>query len=261
MNILLELPVILTFLIVGSVSALLATLGLKLVRKKYTAEMMKEHHEVAGFIFNAFGLIYAVLVAFVVFATWTDFDDTKKNIELEASCLSDLFFDSEGFPEPLRTSIQSAIIEYTETVISEEWSFLARDERSPAGLKVTQKLWGAYLSADVKSLPNVPIYQESLKRLNNLGEYRRLRVLSAVNTIPFAIWLVLVLGAVISVAYTYFFGTKNLTAQYIMTAVFSFMTGLVLFLIYILDHPFTGYNRIKPEAFEIVLDLFKKIIG
>lgn len=261
MDVLLELPVVLSFLIVGTVSALLASLGLKLVRRKFSAEMMKEHHEVAGFIFNAFGLIYAVLIAFVVFATWTDFDGTKKNIEMEASCLSDLFFDAQGFPEPLKTSVQTSIVEYTQMVINEEWSYLARDERSPSGLKATQKLWSAYLSADVKSLPNQPLYQESLKRLNNLGEYRRLRVFSAVNTIPFAIWLVLIIGAVISITYTYFFGTKNLTAQYIMTAVLSFTTGLILFLIYILDHPFTGYNKITPEAFDMVLELFKQISG
>ena len=156
---LLELPTVLSFLIVAVLSASIAVLGLKLVRRKFSAEMMKEHHEVAGFIFNAFGLIYAVLVAFVVFATWTDFDNTKKDIELEASCLSDLFFDSQGFPEPLRTSVQSAIIEYAETVVNEEWDYLARVESSSAGLTVTQKLWGAYLAADVKSLPNQPLYQ------------------------------------------------------------------------------------------------------
>lgn len=258
MGILLQLPILLSFLIVISVSAALASLGLKIVRKKFSAEFMKEHHEVAGFIFNAFGLIYAVLIAFVVFATWTDYDSTKKNIELEASSLSDLFFDAQGFPEPLKSSAQDAIIEYTKAVINEEWDYLERSE-NPSALTATQKLWSVYFSADIKSIPNEPLYRESLKQLNELGKYRRLRIFSAVNTIPSMIWVVLIIGGVLSIAYTYLFATKNLKAQYIMTAALSITTALILFLIYVLDHPFTGTNKITTSSFNIILDLFQKL--
>lgn len=53
-------------------------ISLKLVRKRFPEDVLKGNHEVGGLIFNAFGLIYAVLVAFVVFATWTEYDESKK---------------------------------------------------------------------------------------------------------------------------------------------------------------------------------------
>jgi hypothetical protein len=41
-------------------------------------------------------LIYAVLIAFVVFVTWSSYDTTKKNIEIEAAKIEALFRDAGG---------------------------------------------------------------------------------------------------------------------------------------------------------------------
>jgi small-conductance mechanosensitive channel len=62
----------------------------KLIRKRFSHELLKENHEVGGFIYNAVGIIYAVLIAFVVFAIWTGQQDTNTKIEMEASDLLDL---------------------------------------------------------------------------------------------------------------------------------------------------------------------------
>ncbi len=66
------------------------------------------------------------------------------------------------------------------------------------------------------SIANRELYAESLKRLNNLAEYRRLRVFSGNNTIPSVIWLVLLDRRADHYSrYTYFFGMKNIRAQYL----------------------------------------------
>src|SRR5947199_9824412 len=82
---------------------------LYLVRRKYSAEVLKENHEVAAIIFNAFGLFYGVLVAFVVFATWNGYDDATKNLQLEASESLDIFHSAEAFPDSPRKIIQTGV--------------------------------------------------------------------------------------------------------------------------------------------------------
>src|SRR5439155_6816742 len=56
MQFLLNLPAGISFLIVSVVTTAAALAGLRFVRAKYSTEMLKENHEVAAIIFNAFGL-------------------------------------------------------------------------------------------------------------------------------------------------------------------------------------------------------------
>jgi len=56
MQFLLNLPAGISFLIVSVITTAVALAGLRFVRKKYSTEVLKENHEVAAIIFNAFGL-------------------------------------------------------------------------------------------------------------------------------------------------------------------------------------------------------------
>jgi hypothetical protein len=261
MSSLLYLPIPVSFLIIIGLSVFISIAGLKLVRRRFSADSLKENHEVAGFIFNAFGLIYAVLLAFVVYATWTDYNEAKHNIEIEANKLSDLFIDVEGFPEPVKSNLQKQILVYSDCVVNDEWKKMEIGGKSDAARESIEKIFREYLSVEVRNLPNVYIYQESLKRLNELSEYRRLRILSGSDYIPGVIWFVVIIGAVISIGYTYFFGSRRAIAQYIMTAALAITNSMVLFLIYILDHPFTGLNAISAEPFKLAGDLFRHLLG
>jgi len=194
-----------------------------------------------------------VLLAFVVFATWSDYDQTKLNVEKEANRLADLYLDAAMFPDTLRNNIRQALLNYAQVVERTEWDYMKRGERDPEAIKAIQEIWRVYTTADYKTISNPSAYQESLNRLNDFAEYRRLRLWSAVNTIPDVIWTVLIFGGLISLFYTYFFATKNITAQYVMTSALTITNGLILFLIYILDHPFVGKSAIGKEPFEMVI--------
>src|SRR5215470_11320692 len=106
MQFLLNLPPPISFFIVSALTTFFALTGLYLVRKKYSAEVLKENHEVAAIIFNAFGLFYGVLLAFVVFVTWSGYDDATKNLQLEASEALDIFHSAEAFPDSSKKVIQ-----------------------------------------------------------------------------------------------------------------------------------------------------------
>ncbi len=261
MSFLLELPAWVSFSLVILISVTVSIIGLKLVRRKIPHESLRENHEVAGFIFNAFGLIYAVLIAFVVYVSWSDYTDSKRNTEIEANLAADLFLDAHGLPDTLKAKVRTAIIEYTTEVINNEWDEMKNGNASISAREQIEKLWHVYLDLDVKLLPNVPIYEESLRRLNDLGEYRRLRIISSNDFIPGVIWFVLITCAMVSVGYTFFFGAKNIRAQYVMTTVLALINALILLLIYILDHPFQGSNRVESFAFQHILNFMQHLMS
>src|SRR5262247_3777490 len=116
MQFLLQLPPPISFFIVSAVITFFSLAGLYLVRRKYSAEVLKENHEVAAIIFNAFGLFYGVMVAFVVFVTWSGYDDATKNLQMEANQVDDIFHGAEAFPEPARNAVKQALMDYVSSV-------------------------------------------------------------------------------------------------------------------------------------------------
>ena len=258
MRFLLNWPWALSFFLVSAVTTAVAIAGLYLVRKKYPADVLKEHHEVAAIIFNAFGVLYAVVVAFVVFVTWTGYDEATKNLQLEASQVLDIFHSAKAFPAPASNVIKDGLISYTNSVLNDELKRMAEGDISIHSTSSLRSLIAEFDNMDDKALPNRELYLESLRRVNNLAEYRRLRIFAGNNTNPPMMWLVMLVGVLITVLYTYFFGVRNIRVQSIITAALTIMISLILFLVYVLDHPFTGTGKVSARPFSEAMELMQK---
>jgi hypothetical protein len=250
MRFLLQLPPPVSFFIVCGITTFAALIGLRLVRKKYSAEVLKENHEVAAIIFNAFGLFYGVMVAFVVFVTWSGYDEATKNLQLEASEALDIFHSAEAFPEPARKTIQDGVRHYVAAVYNDEVQRMAQGEISVYFGGAHATLRTLFYEIDMNSIPNKELYAESLRCLNNLAQYRRMRIFAGNDTVPPVIWLVLLVGGVFAVSYTFFFGMKNIGTQSLIATTLTVTITSILFLIYVLDHPFTGTSKISLEPLE-----------
>jgi Na+/proline symporter len=247
MRFLLQLTPPVSFFIVSAFTTFFSLGGLYLVRRRYSAEVLKENHEVAAIIFNAFGLFYGVLVAFVVFVTWNGYDEATKNLQLEASEVLDLFHSAEAFPDPANKIIQQGSRDYVSAVYNDEVPKMSDGDISLYSGGAHAKLKTLFDQMDANSIPNRELYAESLRCLNDLAEYRRLRIFAGNDTVPPVVWLVLLVGGVFAVSYTFFFGMKNIRAQYLITTTLTVMLTSILFLIYVLDHPFTGTSRVSLE--------------
>ncbi len=258
MRFLLNLPIGISFLIVSAITTFVALAGLYFVRKKYSTEVLKENHEVAAIIFNAFGLFYGVIMAFVVFVTWSGYDDATKNLQMEANEADDLFHITKAFPGPAGAMIRQGLMDYTASVCNDELKRMSQGEITLHSNRAMARLITVFYQIDEKSVPNRELYAESLKRLNNLAQHRRLRIFAGNDTVPPVIWLVLIVGGVITVSYTYFFGMKNIKTQYMLTATLTVTITLILFLIYVLDHPFTGTSKVSVEPLKQVMEILQK---
>jgi Na+/proline symporter len=258
MQFLLNWPWVLSLFFVSFVTTAIAVAGLYLVRRKYPADVLKEHHEVGAIIFNAFGVLYAVVVAFVVFVTWNGYDEATKNLQLEASQVIDLFHSAKAFPDPASKVIRDGLIDYTNSVHNDELRRMAGGDIGVYSTGSLRNLIGVFDSMEDKSLPNRELYMESLTRVNNLAEYRRLRIFAGNNTVPPMMWLVMLVGGLITVLYTYFFGVRNIRAQCFMTSALTIMISMILFLVYVLDHPFTGTGRVSLRPFSEAMELMQK---
>src|SRR2546430_12246875 len=164
MRFLLQLSPPVSFFIVSAITTFLGLAGLYLVRRKYSAEVLKENHEVAAIIFNAFGLFYGVMVAFVVFVTWSGYSDATKNLEMEANEVADIFHGTQAFPDPARRTIRQGLMDYVVSVYGDELKRMAQGEIALHSGKALPTLLTEFYQMDEKSIPNRELYAETLDR-------------------------------------------------------------------------------------------------
>src|ERR1700739_89168 len=61
-----------------------------------------QHNDVTGWQLGILGTTYAVILGFMLYAVWTDFDTATQNVEMEANSLTNLYRLADGLPEGSR---------------------------------------------------------------------------------------------------------------------------------------------------------------
>lgn len=228
-----------------------AILGLLLVRRLVPLDLLQMHHEVGGYIIGVMGTIYAVILAFVVFVVWNQYQMANAAVVAEANSLGDLSRMTRRLPEPLQTQLRGALVNYLEAVIHSEWPAMGRQSESQEAWSAMQKLWEIYRSADIPRDERAQMfYSGSLQQLNNLSDGRRTRLFASHGKVPTLMWVLLWLEGTIILGFTYFFGVRSIRSQCLMTIAFALVVSLNLFLILELDQPFSGLAQISPTPLE-----------
>jgi hypothetical protein len=246
-------------LIVGGIT-FVATAGALLVRRWVAVEILERHNEVAGFNYFVIGVIYVVLLGFTAIIVWERYDQAQAEVEKEANKLGDLFRDAQVFPDETRRELETKLQSYARLVVDKEWPAMAEHKSSPETWEAYNQLWQSYYRLTPQNEQERVWYAQSLTRLNELGDQRRLRLLSSRSGgLPSVMWVVLVGAGVIAIGFSYLIGLRNTMAQIVITAGLAMTIALVLLSILALEEPFAGITRIQPDAFNRLSDIFEAL--
>jgi hypothetical protein len=127
---------------------------------------------------------------------------------------------------------------------------------SPRTDEALDVLWERYSAIVATDDRQATVLDQSLTRLQELGNDRRLRVLESQHGIPNILWFALIAGGVITVAFAYAFGVERQDWHAAMLVTLAATISLSLFLIYSLNNAFQGSVRVQPEGMELVLRQF-----
>jgi hypothetical protein len=234
----------------------LSLLGMLLVRRNVTLATLESHNEVAGFVYAVVGVIYAVLATFMVYAVYVDYQAAENQVSKEAASLGDLYRLSSNLQEPTRSASRQILREYAQVMVEKEFPAMEKGDFHGEGKIHHDKLWDLFYQYRPQNELDKLWFDKSLSTFIEFADARRNRMVSAKQALPSFMWLVLYVGGVITIAYSYFFGTKNAWAQALIVIFLSVTVTLVILLIYALDLPFTGIIPISPEPFRLFLKYF-----
>ena len=248
-------------LVVGG-SCLAALTGLELVQRLVPAVSRQRHNDVAGFIYAALGVIYAVLLALVVISVWEEYQAASETVEQEANSVAEIFWLGNRLPEPEGIHLQELARSYAEEVVHKEWPLMAQGNQpvleqeagTPAGWDLIDDIRATLHGFEPHTKAEEQLYAEGLDQVGRLGDARRTRLIASEAGIPGILWAVLTFGGMAAVGFTYLFGLQSTWAHRLMVVTLAAVIGLVLFTIGALGHPFEGGARIDPGFFELVLE-------
>ena len=89
--------------------------------------------------------------------------------------------------------------------------------------------------------------------MDDLDDARALRLLDVREGLPPLLWVVPIVGATVTVSLTFLFGMDTLRLHTVATATLAGLVALILCAISVLEYPFDGTLRVRPEAFELAL--------
>jgi hypothetical protein len=252
----LSLTIVLS-VIFTAVTVVLSIGGLLLFRRLLRPISLKDHHDVADPYSQFVGMLFAVLLGFMVADAMQRFGNARSIVEEEASNLGNIYRLADAFPDAQRNKIQKLCVNYAELVINKEWPLLASKKTSRETWLTYRQLWKTCTSYEPTNQLESAALGELLSGMSTVGEKRRLRADSLHTGLPLVLWCILIIGGLATVVFTYFFNIDNLPLQIVMVAIVSLVICLNIFLLACYDDPFSGDVMITPEAFETQLELFR----
>ena len=259
--------------------------GSIVVRRIFGLERLVINNEVAGFKFAVVGIVYGLFLTLATISAWEKFSEAHVAV-IEEAAAANAIYQLTNEPEQDQLAVRGALNKYLMLAIDKDWPAMEVEQESeevsgalaelytdvirliqktsvapaqnmaPAQTKAT----GRAQKVAAVPAPNEVMAQaltiELIKQLDNITKSRRTRVHLSSGIVPNMMWCVLIVGATLTVVFTFFFGLANTVAQVLMTGILAAMIFMSILMTLSFDHPFTGPVQVGPEALKDLLKTF-----
>src|SRR5207248_1844363 len=108
---------------------------LYLLRYVWPIEQRRQHNDLIGWQVTVIGTTYAVIIGFMLYAVWTNFELADGNAEAEANSLVNLVRAAQALPAVQRLEVRNLASEYVNIMLDQEWPAMSRMSVSPASTR------------------------------------------------------------------------------------------------------------------------------
>jgi hypothetical protein len=240
--------------------------GVVLVRRRLHGKVREGHNDVLVPLFLTGGTLYAVLLAFLVIAVWEQYGAAKENASQEAAIVATMYRQTDAMPRELQAKMREHLRQYNEAVINVEWDAQSQGSVSDVGdvSDDTRKAIAGMLG-EFKTLPpevaGSPVLLDFARNITTLSADRSKRLIASGEGVPTLLWWGMGLGALVVISMSFMLYMERRWPHVVMTGVLAGLMGLMLFLAFVLDHPFSGQLKLKPDAFEHAASVFDSVDG
>jgi hypothetical protein len=258
-DLLINLPLWLVGLLIIGGAMLLAVGCMLALRPLIRRSVQEGHNDVAGYVFAVVGTLYAVLLAFLVFAVWNQYQTAQDTASNESASIGALYRNVQIFPQPVRGGLSGEIRSFVRSVIADEWPALAHGHSSLTTRHDLNRIYLTFRQIQPRTNQETQTYAAALRALDDASQQRVLLIQESASSLQTILWFVLILAAIITICFSFLFFMENIWVQGFITISLTGVIAAVLFLLVVLDHPFAGAERISPADFVTLLQTIRDI--
>ena len=100
-----------------------------------------------------------------------------------------------------------------------------------------------------------------LDQIHRIADLRRNRLFDSRTRLEPIMWIMLISGGIITIAFSLFIRAANNGNQAIMVGIMAGMIGFGLLIVMVLDSPFTGSVRVPPDIINNTIEVFRRLKG
>jgi hypothetical protein len=245
------MPAIYLCLLFTVLAIVVTRLGFSLFKKLFNYEQLQKNKDVLTNMFATVCLIYSLILAFVIVAVWEDYEDVNSAIIQETEKLQDIRMQANGLPGDFKQKITDDVDFY----VQHELANLKVNDDKLVDKTHLVKLKYSILNIDTANGVTAKVADAINDDIENVLDLRHERNSHTQSHIPRLVWLILIVGSIIVVFFSYLFLAGTGWGEHLYISLFVAMLAMSLFLIYALDHPFTGTSGVSIEPFREVMSV------
>lgn len=236
-------------LAVGVIVTALLILGVR----RFVPEPLRGHEERRGWVFAFCGVLYALVVGFVLAFALEGYQAADSEAGSEADSVTALSRSATLFDAESRDRIGHELICYARAVIYDEWPRQSDGEPSELADAASDRLFQSF-SGLGRDNPDDAALASSLDRVRELGEARASRLLKSDQYLPSMFWVFMIFGGLMLTVYaTVLAGNERRLGQVIFILPVTLLLLCSIYLVAVFEQPFRGPNALKPQAMEVAL--------
>jgi hypothetical protein len=257
--------------IVVAATAVVAVGGFRLARRFLTPRF-KYHdgvNDVISGALGAIGVLYGITVGLITIDVWQRHTTAEDIVVREAAAIHVLYLMvsaeigskrvaeppdqvvpmNEAEPAKVRKPVAELVSRYLREIICVAWDEQRAGSKPTTDWRALRDIRQVVLSIEPNEGGQQARYAAAIQTLNQVNELRRLRADAATSRLSGVMWMIIVLGALMSMCLVFLFTLEDANLHLLVVSLLSGFLGMVFLMIILNDRPFYGSNGIEPDSY------------
>lgn len=228
----------------------------KLHARRHSEEAIQEIRDATGNLFRVVGWLFTLLLSLTFTDVVAERSLTESAVENEAVSIEDLNHNLRRFDGDEAKRIQALLIEYTATVISQDWPALAENRLSAEANGQLRQLADDVVALRPEGTTQENLQSRLLTDLDRISDYRQSRLLQAREK-PSEVLMVVFLGYLVTMVYFGIYQPRP--ALVALLSLYALFVGVAIYLILAMGDPFQGALSVSSRPLEFTLDYMRSV--
>jgi hypothetical protein len=204
--------------------------------------------------------LFLLVFAIAIIVPWTAADDARKNTYAEAQSLVEAYWAAKDLPAPDTQTVRTAVTDYLNFVVKTEWPYMGSHRKlSAVGWTKLDTLRTKLDSLSLTSDDDKDARDAVLGDLRDTYAARRQRGFDADSTLPAGVLAFTVITGLVMIVFPFIAGARPRGMTLVPLVVMAAMLGVSVYLVFDINHVFSGALAVGPDAFSAALQEFARV--